>query len=209
MWMSVIRARVFHQKIKQNKYAVPAVLVIWVLAVGIGWMALSRYENIPGQAQASPEHWPDLSKIPSTAGLPTLLMFVHPHCPCSRASMNELSLIMAHCQNKVRTQVVFVKPAEFTQDWIKTDLWNSAIHIPGVEAIVDNEGSEAKIFHADVSGQTMLYDGQGNLVFSGGITSSRGHEGDNEGRDAIVLFLTKGAVSRKQTPFFGCRLFNH
>jgi len=34
----------------------------------------------------------------------------------------------------------------------------------------------------------MLYDKLGQLVFNGGITSSRGHEGDNEGQDAIIVF---------------------
>ena len=190
----------------KNKRIIIIALIVWGLVVGLGWMMLSRYENTPGQAQSSPQRWPSVSQIPRTAGLPTLVMFVHPHCPCSRASMEELSLIMAHCQNKVRTEVVFLRPEEFLQDWVKTDLWKSAIHIPGVEAIIDDQGKEAKIFHADISGQVMLYDILGNLVFSGGITSSRGHEGDNDGREAIVSFLTKGIIPKKQTPFFGCLL---
>ena len=117
-------------------------------------------------------------------------------------------MIMANCPKKVRAEAIFLRPAEFAEEWIKTDLWNSAVRIPGVEAIVDDQGKEAGIFHAGVSGQVMLYDGQGDLVFSGGITSSRGHAGDNDGRDAIISYLTKGVVFRKQTPFFGCLLSN-
>ena len=173
----------------KNKRIIIIALIVWGLIVILGWTMLSRYENTPGEAQASPQSWPAISQIPRTVGLPTLVMFVHPHCPCSRASMKELSLIMTHCQKNVRAQVVFLKPEEFSQDWVKTDLWKNAINIPGVEAVVDDHGKEAKIFHADVSGQVMLYDILGNLVFSGGITSSRGHEGDNDGRDAIVSFL--------------------
>ena len=193
---------------KFNKSIVIISLIVWIFLVGLGGIMLSRYANTPGYAEDSLERWPLSSKISRTVGLPTLVMFVHPRCPCSRASMEELSLIMAHCQRKVRTQVVFVKPERFSQDWVKTDLWNSATHISGVEAMVDGEGKEAKFFRANVSGQTMLYDSQGRLVFSGGITPSRGHEGDNDGRDAILAFLTKGIILHKQTPFFGCLLFN-
>jgi hypothetical protein len=193
----------------KNKYLVIVALIVWVLFVGWGWMALSQYENTPGQAQASPpQQWPAVTKIPRTVGLPTMVMFLHPHCPCSRASMTQLSLIMAHTQNKVNTEVVFVKLPNFSQDWVKTDLYRSALRIPGVQVMIDDGGREAKIFHARVSGQVMLYDKFGKLIFNGGITSSRGHEGDNDGQDSIITFLTKGVIPKKQTPFFGCLLFN-
>ena len=184
-------------------------LIVWVFIVGLGWMNLSQYENTAGQSQSSPDHWPSTSKITRTAGLPVLLMFVHPQCPCTRASMRELSLIMTHCQNRVKTQVVFMRPEGFSQEQVKTDLWRSAVQIPGVEVLVDEHSKEARIFHVNVSGQTMLYDTQGKLVFSGGITSSRGHEGDSDGKEAIISFLTKGIILKKQTPFFGCLLFSN
>ena len=104
--------------------------------------------------------------------------------------------------------MVFVKPPDFSQDWVKTDLYTNALRIPGVQIMIDDGGQEAKIFHTEVSGQVMLYDQFGKLVFSGGITSSRGHQGDNDGQDAIIAFLTKGVMTKKQTPFFGCVLSN-
>ena len=36
-------------------------------------------------------------------------------------------------------------------------------------------------FGAETSGQTLLYDRDGRLLFSGGTTGSRGHDGDNAG----------------------------
>jgi hypothetical protein len=53
----------------------------------------------------------------------------------------------------------------------------------------------------------MLYGSEGNLLFSGGITAARGHEGDNAGRSAIISCLTKSEAERNQTPVFGCSLF--
>lgn len=195
-------------KIK-NKYLIIApALIVWVFLLGGGWAALSRYENTPGQTPTPLQQWPTATKMSRTAGLPTMVVFLHPHCPCSRATITQLSVIMAHVQSKVRTQVLFAKLPGMTQDWVETGLFKSALRIPGVQVMVDENGTEAKIFHARVSGQVLLYDGMGQLVFNGGITSSRGHEGDNTGQDAVIGFLTKGIITAKQTPSFGCFLFN-
>ena len=47
----------------------------------------------------------------------------------------------------------------------------------------------------------------GSLVFSGGITAARGHEGDNHGRSAIEDHLLHGGARVAHTPVFGCDLF--
>src|SRR5712691_5642885 len=61
---------------------------------------------------------------------------------------------------------------------------------------------------APTSGQTVLYDSQGRLLFSGGITGSRGHSGDNAGRSSIVSLVNAGVADQKETIVFGCPLFN-
>jgi hypothetical protein len=57
------------------------------------------------------------------------------------------------------------------------------------------------------SGQTVLYDNEGALLFSGGITGARGHAGDNAGRTSLVELLNRGAAGRSRTSVFGCPLF--
>jgi hypothetical protein len=103
--------------------------------------------------------------------------------------------------------VLFAKPPNLPRDWEQTDLWETAAAIPGVKVMRDDDGLEARRFHAATSGQTMLYDKKGNLLFSGGITGGRGHEGDNAGRSAIVSLLTTGKADDWETPVFGCALF--
>ena len=103
--------------------------------------------------------------------------------------------------------VLFVKPEGFEEDWEKTDLWQSALMIPGVHVSVDDKGIEAERFGSQTSGQAILYGADGQLLFSGGITAARGHEGDNEGRETIVALITTGAAERRETPVFGCPLF--
>ena len=65
---------------------------------------------------------------------------------------------------------------------------------------------KAKSFGAFTSGQALLYSKDGHLLFTGGITESRGHEGSNEGADAIETFVNHGRLPTSETPVFGCAL---
>jgi hypothetical protein len=115
---------------------------------------------------------------------------------------------MAQSQGRLEAYVLFLKPAGFADDWEKTDLWQSAAGIKGVKPIVDYDGVEAHRFHAQTSGQTVLYDAEGRLLFSGGITVARGHAGDNAGRSAIVSLVNAKIAEKTETPVFGCPLFD-
>jgi glyoxylase-like metal-dependent hydrolase (beta-lactamase superfamily II) len=114
---------------------------------------------------------------------------------------------MAQAHGRVTAYVLFLKPADSSDDWERTDLWQSAASIPGVNVVVDDDGFEARRFHAATSGQTALYDDEGRLLFSGGITGSRGHSGDNAGRSAIVSILNAGEAEAAETFVFGCPLY--
>lgn len=178
----------------------------WVLLIGIGLGLLWQYENSPGPDEAAPYRWPGGSQIQLATDRATLVMLSHPHCPCTRASMGELARLMAQTQGRATAYVLFLKPAGSSEDWEKTDLWQSAASIPGVKVLVDNEGVEAGRFHAVTSGQTVLYDSEGRLLFSGGITGSRGHSGDNAGLSALVSLLNTGEAASAETSVFGCPL---
>jgi len=134
-------------------------------------------------------------------------MFAHPHCPCTRASLGELERLLAQAPGRLSAHVVFLKLAETPADWEKTDLWRKASSITGVTVYVDQAGKEAQRFHAETSGQTLLYDSTGNLRFQGGITFARGHAGDNPGRTALQELLREGHSNQVKTPVFGCALF--
>jgi hypothetical protein len=115
---------------------------------------------------------------------------------------------MAHSQGRLSAYVVFIKPEGFTQDWNETDLWQNASNIPGVKVILDGNGREAHLFHAATSGQTVLYDAKGLLLFSGGITGSRGHFGDNAGQASIISLVNSAVPDQTETSVFGCPLFD-
>jgi hypothetical protein len=194
-------------RLNKGQYILIAVCAVWVLMIGVGLALLWDYENAPGLTAAPPSHWPPDSHIHLATDRATLIMLAHPHCPCSRASVGELAKLMAQTQGRVTAYVLFLKPADASDDWEKTDLWQSAASIPGVNVVADDDGVEARCFHAMTSGQTVLYDAAGRLLFSGGITGSRGHSGDNAGRSAIVSRLNTGVAERAETFVFGCPLF--
>jgi len=101
-----------------------------------------------------------------------------------------------------------MKPHGFADDWVKTDLWRHALRIPGVSVLVDEDGIEARHFRAVTSGQVLLYGADGRLLFSGGITSTRGHVGDNPGESAIEALVNTGSADDDHSLVFGCPLFN-
>lgn len=185
-----------------------ALSVLWLILAVAGLWLVSAYENTPGIAAAPSAEFPAASQIKPIAGRPTLVMLAHPHCPCTRASMGELELLMAQTQGRVTAYVLFLKPPGFTDDWEKTDLWQTASDIPDVQVVQDKDGNEAELFNAATSGQTFLYDPDGRLIFKGGITSARGHSGDNAGRSAIVALLNEGEAQQIETAVYGCPLFN-
>lgn len=181
--------------------------VLWLSAVVAAMAIIISYSNAPSHSITPPSRWPGCSRIPRGTSHPTLVMFAHPRCPCTRASLGELELLMAHCPGLLSAHVMFIKPAGTAEDWAKTDLWRKAAAIPGVNTHFDDTGVEAKRFHSETSGQTVLYDRNGQLLFHGGITSSRGHSGDNPGRSAIPAFSRNQIARLVKTPVFGCSLF--
>lgn len=183
-----------------------ALISSWIVAVMAGFCLLTSYELAPGASEKSPDVWPQNPHISLHPDKPTLVMFVHPHCPCTRASVSELSVLLTKCKGRVETYVLPVQPAGAAEGWSQTDMIEQAKQIPGVNVLIDIDGGLANQFQANTSGETMLYDESGQLRFCGGITASRGHHGDSDGRRCIVDWILRGIPGKSVTPVFGCPL---
>ena len=180
--------------------------ILWLSAVCCGLGRAWRYETAAGVAAQPPSEWPANSKIRLYSGQPTLVIAAHPQCPCTRAAIGELALRCLAVRIKFRPMCCSIKPIGSPDGWKKTDLWRTAAAIPGVHVLSDERGIEAQRFHAVTSGQATLYDKNGHVVFSGGITSSRGHSGENNGRISSVALLNREHPIYTHTPVFGCSL---
>jgi len=166
-----------------------------------------RYATTPGPAATAPAAWPGDAPFPKASIGSTLMVFLHPQCGCSRATLEELSRLQACCSRQMEATVLMNAPSTVPAGWTDSDLRKAAVAIPGVRVLDDPDGATARRFGVHTSGQTLLYDPQGGLVFQGGITPMRGHSGDNAGRDEISHLLRGGPPRPVRTPVFGCALF--
>jgi hypothetical protein len=88
--------------------------------------------------------------------------------------------------------------------------------LPEARLVTDAHGAESRRFGSATSGQVLLYDPAGRLVFAGGITPARGDMGDSFGRETLMAATAAGASPATgaattnltpRTPVFGCPLF--
>jgi hypothetical protein len=192
--------------LKQSKWFFISLLALSSAAIAGGFWQTFRFDTTPGRPADAKSDWPGASRFPRSTTLPTLVMVIHPNCPCSRASLAELGVLMERAGSRVACDVVFVPPPDFTGDWSSNEYWKAAAAIAGVQPVVDAHDESATLFHANTSGQVFLYDAAGTLRFHGGITGSRGHEGDNDGLSIIETYVMTGKVDHTTTPVFGCAL---
>lgn len=181
-------------------------LAVWFGSVAAGMGKLGRYATTPGSSGETPEQWPAASMIERHPQRSTLLVFLHPHCPCSRATLSEMSQLLGQQVSDMDVHVVFVQPQGTATGWVKGPLWSDAEVLKGVRIHADVDGVEATRFGVKTSGHALLFDAGGQIRFSGGITPVRGHEGDNPGRQAIMARDEVTSVEPVTCPVFGCPL---
>jgi hypothetical protein len=179
--------------------------VIWATTVAAAYQAIRRFESTPGAAAVARASWPARSSVRRAEGTWTLVMLVHPHCSCSRASVQELEAVLEKAPRSMRTYVLVYRPHEFPKGWERTDVYTAATRLHRAHVVIDEDGREARLFGGFTSGQTFLYDDEGRLRFEGGITLLRGHAGLNSGRAGIIRIANTHAGIGKH-PVFGCAI---
>ena len=179
----------------------------WLAAVAGGFALATRYEQRPAEAHAVTSRWPAGTRCEAPSGKPMLVMFVHPKCPCTRASLGEIRNLQRECGDRLDVQFVFLQPQDAPWKSEETEHWQTVGEM-GLGRIVDTDGAEHRRFGATTSGEVFLFAAGGTLEFHGGVTVARGHAGESPGRLAIESIIKNPGVSLKQTPAFGCPLDN-
>jgi hypothetical protein len=80
-----------------------------------------------------------------------------------------------------------------------------AKQIPGAKLVFCSENEAEKKYHSYTSGQAFVLDATGKLLFSGGLTDSRGLAGESIGM-ASLLGALRGERCVHSAPVFGCAL---
>ena len=182
----------------------------WILLCSLGMGGLVAYQYQPGEIGEISPRWPtqlDLN-LAVEPGHFTLVMALHPQCSCSRSSLSELEKIQRYTAGKMRTILLFNMPESVSEQWLKSELWTRADRLVNSEKIIDHKGEIAERLGAKTSGFSLLYNAFGELQFAGGITASRGHEGNNVGREQVISTVLGEDFRNQQaeTPVFGCPL---
>ena len=178
---------------------------IWVTTIVLALDAMRKFESTPGIAADAPQQWPSLASIDRNANGSTLVMLIHPHCSCSRASIQELAEIIGAAPRTLRTFVVVYRPKESAVGWEQTDVTRAAASLRRTTLVIDEDGATARRFGGFTSGQTFLYDREGRLRYAGGVTSLRGHAGLNGGRVSVIR-LANTESGKATHPVFGCAI---
>ncbi|MDJ0976569.1 MAG: hypothetical protein QNJ98_19085 [Planctomycetota bacterium] len=175
-----------------------ALVGVWLVATLAGFAWLAAYQGAPGPT-ADAGDWPTTSALEVPTG-PTLLLFLHPECACSRATIAELNRLLPRLAEQPAVQIVM--------SGVGDTITPLAAAVPGARMHHDPGATEARRFGATTSGHLFVYDRVGRLGFHGGITRARAHEGPNDGVEAVVGLLQGNASGTVVTPVFGCLLYD-
>ena len=179
--------------------------VLWCGVIAFGYASLLRYSFGVGNASPAPRTIPSSLAGFGTAGRPQLFVALHPRCPCSRATVRELAKILTRAANATETTVFMYKPGKESDSWMDGVLLQECRRM-NCQIRPDPNGQLAASLGSFTSGRVVLYDGHGKLRYHGGITGSRGHEGDNAGERAVIEILQGRRESQKSLPVFGCAI---
>ena len=73
-------------------------ITVWAVVIATGWVLMQRYDfavHAPyGDGYVT--EWPDACSVPHNPDGPTLVLFMHPKCPCTRATILELERMFTH-----------------------------------------------------------------------------------------------------------------
>jgi len=186
-------------------------LVAWIVALIAGFIWLCAYSNSAGPIEEAPEQLDPLPH-PELVGQDSkmLLVFFHPRCPCTWATARQLDRIVRKNETPCKVLAYAFYPPDQSEEervaWIQTKLTDFIANIPNANVVADVGGNEALRNGAFTSGTVLFYD-KGQLKFQGGVTSTRGHEGDSIGSDAINSLLMGQKAVHSKSPVFGCPFF--
>lgn len=182
----------------------------WAWGCGIiaALWSLEHYKSLAGRAEAVDVAPPIVDE--AAPARMRLIMYVHPHCPCTRASLIEMQHLVSGVKDRgraVATEIVVVVPPGLDDTWRDGMITRAAEQFEGATVRYDLDAAEAREVGATTSGHTVLVDAAGRHLFRGGLTRSRGHAGDNAGSRAVGELLHDRKPESTATPVFGCPLY--
>jgi hypothetical protein len=182
-------------------------IAIWLLLVLVSMAAFLMYEGKPSYNAAALPMAPISEDVAEPKRMAKIFIALHPKCPCSRVTLDELLRIVDQCSQPAQFIILVYVPNLEPVSWIESSSTDLARSLPNSVVYIDRNGQDAANIGIHTSGGMVAYDADGNLCFSGGILQSRGFAGDNIGsRTLTQLLYGKPTEHVVTTPVFGCSL---
>src|SRR5688572_13274806 len=130
-------------------------LALWFAAAARGMKWMSDYSLTPGEAGAPAATWP-AGATGRGDGRHTLVVGLHPECPCSRATLAELDRVLLEAGDALEALVIFddTNPAAPARN---SALYRQATQLPRTRVTCVTTVSELQRFDFRSSGETRLY----------------------------------------------------
>jgi hypothetical protein len=178
---------------------------LWFAGITITFCALQRYSMSPGAAHAPDGEIDAFFATHRQPGRPLLVMAIHPLCPCTDASIDELGDLLARSHGSCDALLLQYHPLHGTPEW-PVDTSPRKLGGIAVKVVLDPDGKIAATLGAETSGHVVFMDREGAVRFHGGLTIARGHDGRSPAQDAILEVLAGGRPTLNSAPVFGCAL---
>ena len=186
--------------------------LVWICLLAAGLVALAAYASRPGEAATPAGRLP--SKVieaidavePSTHEATwTLVLAVHPKCPCTPATLDELEHLLPKLAEPIRLVALVRTPADDPSAWLDTPLVAKLERLNAV-IVTDPNAELAAMIGATTSGHAALFDAKAESRFNGGLTPTRGHTGPNTGVASIQSIVNRTALVATESVVYGCPL---
>ncbi len=178
-----------------------------LFVVGLGGVVLLVNHSLEANSFTNgvPVKLPTIDII-GDASKPTIVFFYHPHCPCTRATIRNIERALTNCLCNPRIIAFAFIPEGKSESWIESDTTRKLRTFKGTQVYPDQAGLITRKFRVVTSGHILVYDRDKQLVFSGGVTSSRGHEGTCNAIEAFLHAANGEVHSSIEYPAFGCSI---
>jgi hypothetical protein len=191
-------------------------LLAFAVTIGTGGWALSDYSYRPGESGNAVANLNSLAnelelfrnEHETNLELPTLILFFHPHCPCTNSTIRNLERLSVQLSKRANIVAFGFCPKLENDSWIESPI-TSALKRLEANVVVDKDGQHCSKFGAFTSGHVLLYGHNGELLFTGGITAGRGHEGDCAATWDLLQKVDGLSTSISRWPVYGCPILRN
>ncbi len=185
-------------------FSISLLISFWAVIIALGMLQFYRYETREGAKEVSNKSWPEGTSLSYSKSKFSWVMGIHPKCPCSLATVGNLERLFRYIEEPFHiTALVRQDPLS---DESKSKVVRRLSKLPQVSIFFDERGETAAKFGMLTSGDSRIYNRSGELIFAGGITINRSHEGWSPGASLILEQMSKGSKKSVELPVFGCNI---